>query len=45
MGVDRSLVVEAFLACDKNENMAASYILDHMDDDQGGDPMDEGGDS
>ena len=32
MGVDRNLVIEAFLACDKNENMAASYILDRMDD-------------
>lgn len=40
MGVDRNLVIEAFLACDRNENMAASYILDQMEnmgaDDVGG---------
>uniref|UniRef100_A0A7N0UE68 Ubiquitin receptor RAD23 n=1 Tax=Kalanchoe fedtschenkoi TaxID=63787 RepID=A0A7N0UE68_KALFE len=30
MGFDRSLVLEVFFACNKNEGLAANYLLDHM---------------
>jgi len=45
MGVDRNLVIEAFLACDRNENMAASYIMDQLENmgNDGGDDDVNGG--
>jgi hypothetical protein len=43
MGVDRNLVIEAFLACDRNENLAASYILDQLEGFDVGDDADFGG--
>ncbi|CAH8315108.1 unnamed protein product [Eruca vesicaria subsp. sativa] len=30
MGFERALVLEVFFACNKNEEMAANYLLDHM---------------
>ncbi|KAL0917354.1 hypothetical protein M5K25_012408 [Dendrobium thyrsiflorum] len=30
MGFNRALVLEVFFACNKNEDLAANYLLDHM---------------
>ncbi|KAL3636095.1 Ubiquitin receptor RAD23c [Castilleja foliolosa] len=32
MGFDRALVLQVFFACNKNEELAANYLLDHMDE-------------
>lgn len=30
MGFDHDLVLEVFFACNKNEELAANYLLDHI---------------
>ncbi|KAL1223343.1 Ubiquitin receptor RAD23d [Cardamine amara subsp. amara] len=30
MGFDRAMVLEVFFACNKNEELAANYLIDHM---------------
>ncbi|CAH9091509.1 unnamed protein product [Cuscuta europaea] len=32
MGFDQALVLEVFFACNKNEELAANYLLDHMNE-------------
>ncbi|KAF7065475.1 hypothetical protein CFC21_071572 [Triticum aestivum] len=39
MGFDRALVLEVFFACNKDETLAANYLLDHMNEFDDGAPQ------
>jgi UV excision repair protein RAD23 len=40
MGFDRAAVLEVFIACNKDEQLAANYLLDHMNDYDDEGPLD-----
>jgi UV excision repair protein RAD23 len=40
MGFDRAAVLEVFIACNKDEQLTANYLLDHMNDYDDEGPLD-----